>query len=112
MAYKWKPSKSQKREFAERMQNPEEKKAYEDRRQERINKRKSTSKFDYNTAGGFFVPTKIQFDLAFKALMTSLTSEQKDACQQIISGYSLNEKIHHDYIHILNELNREGKIKI
>lgn len=31
----------------------------------------------------------------------------EEACNRVISGYSLNEKIHHDNIHIVNELKCE-----
>ena len=112
MAYKWKPNKSQRKAFALRMQDPQEREAYEERKKEKANKRRASSKFDYNTAGGRYVPTKTQNDIAFKALGLELTQEEQTACDMVMSAYSLNEKTHHDFIHIVNELVRSGKIKI
>ena len=39
MAYKWKQSKSQKKEFAIKMQNPEERASYEDRKNKKAEQR-------------------------------------------------------------------------
>ena len=59
-------------------------------------------------AGGYYVPTKEQHDAAFKCFdELKLTPQQEEACNRVISGYSLNEKIHYDNIHIVNELKRE-----
>lgn len=106
MAYKWKPSKTQRREFAIKMQDPEEKRAYEERKANKRDKMREGSKFDYSTAGGFYVPTQFQYEEALKFKGSKLTDEQDDACNQVMYGYSCQEKIHHDYIHIINELLR------
>ena len=101
--YKWKPSATQKKEFAQRMQNPVEKEAYEKRKEDKIIKRRSTSKFDYDSAGGYYVPTKNQYDFAIKNIHLFKTSEEEDAANQVIAAYTNNEKVHHDCIHIVNE---------
>ena len=109
MSYRWKPSKSARRQFAKNMQNKEFADAYYERKEARAEKRRLGSSFDYNSAGGAYVPTQFQNESAFKFLSSKdLTPEQTDACNQVISGYSCNEKIHHDYIHVLNELIRNN----
>lgn len=107
MSYKWKPSRSQRAAFAAKMQNPDEKAAYEARKQAKADKLTAGSKFDYASAGGEYVPTLHQYEQAVKFMGSSqLTPEQFDACTMVMSGYSSNERIHHDYIHIVNELIR------
>jgi len=108
MSYKWRPSKSQRKEFAIRMQDPDERSAYEERKEAKAEKRRANSSFNYNSAGGNYVPTEFQYKSAIKLLgNNNLTSEQKDACNQVMYGYDCKEKIHHDYIHIINELERK-----
>ena len=102
-AYKWKPSASQRKEFAERMKNPDEKLKYEKDKEEKANKRREKSKFDYNTAGGEYIPTKIQYDFVMKNSNLFNTSEEKDAMNKVIYGYTTKEKVHHDNIHIVND---------
>ena len=111
MAYKWKPSKTARREFAQKMQNDSDfAMQYEQRKVEKEEKRRSTSQFDYNSAGGSYVPTLLQYDFAMKAAFNfDLSDEQMNACNMVLSGYSCNEKVHHDYIHIVNELIRDQK---
>lgn len=59
MRYKWKPTKEQKREFAERMATDTAySEAYHQRKEQRAEKRRSTSKFDYQTAGANTYPQK------------------------------------------------------
>ena len=106
MGYKWKPSKAAKREFAQRMQDPQERAAYEARKQERAAKRRAGSKYDYASAGGAYVPTKSQFEFACKVVGRDSTFETEQACQAVIYGYGNNEKVHHDFIHVVNELIR------
>lgn len=110
MAYKWKPNKSQRREFAQNMQDDEFREAYYARREERVSKKRATSKFDYATAGGRYIPTKHQYNIAFKILKNEINikKELEEACNMVISGYSCNEKVHHDYIHIVNEYYRNN----
>lgn len=105
---KWRPSASQRREFAERMKDPEEREAYYARKEAREEKRRASSKFDYRTAGGMYVPTKEQHDASWRMLLNDpdLTPEQQDAANQVMSAWVNNEKIHHDMIHIVNEWRR------
>lgn len=108
MAYKWKPSKAAKKEFAERMQNPIEAAAYQQRKEDKANKRRKGSKFDYTSAGGEYLPTDYQNKTAFKMVTDSLiTPEQKQAANMVISAFSCNEKTHHDNIHLVNEYARK-----
>ena len=82
--------------------------AYYEAKAEKAAKRRATSKFNYESAGGYYVPTKEQLDAAFKCFdELKLTPQQEEACNRVISGYILNEKIYHDNIHIVNELKRE-----
>lgn len=109
MGYKWKPSKAQRRAFAERMKDPVEREAYEARKAEKERKRREKSKFNYSTAGGDYVATEHQNGVAFSALSGeygTLTKDQENACNMVISAYSIGEKTHHDNIHIVNELFR------
>lgn len=111
MAYKWKPSKSAKRQFAANMQKPEFAQAYYDRREARAEKRRAGSNFDYRTAGGCYTPTRDQHNAAFKFITEhDLTQEQKNACEMVMSAYGLNEKVHHDHIHVVNELRRQYSV--
>jgi hypothetical protein len=102
-AFKWKPSASQRKAFAQRMKDPDEQAAYEKRKQDKADKRRSGSKFDYETAGGHYVPTKAQCDFATNDKHLAKTSEEKAAFNDVIFGYGANEKVHHDSIHIVNE---------
>ena len=110
MRYKWKPSKAQKREFAERMATDTVySEAYHQRKEQRAEKRRSTSKFDYQTAGGEYIPTGSQNKAAFELLNLNPTPEQKEACNMVLYGYSCKEKVHHDFIHLINEYIRNKK---
>jgi len=110
--YKWKPSTSQRKAFAQKMQDPAEKADYEARKQVQADKRRAGSKFDYTTAGGNYVPTSTQYKYAIQFLGgMDLSPDQFNACQMVISGYINNDKIHHDYIHIVNELIRSQNSK-
>lgn len=105
---KWRPNASQRRAFSERMKDPGEKAAYEARKEARAEKRRAGSKFDYEKAGGQYVPTEHQYERAMSFLTDSITDEQREACNIVVSGYACQEKVHHDYIHIVNELIRES----
>lgn len=105
MGYRWKPNASQRRDFAERMKDPEEQKSYEERKRAKNTYSDNPLSFKHKS----FIPTQFQNDQARKFLsMNKLTSEQQDACSQVIYGYGCQEKIHHDYIHIVNELTRNN----
>ena len=111
MSYKWKPSASAKRAFAERMKDPNEALEYEQRKADKAANRRKNSQFDYNSAGGQYVPTKNQYDVAINILMVgnNITEEQKNAANMVIFGYTNNDKIHHDFIHIINEYQRHKR---
>lgn len=102
MGYKWKPSKTARREFAQKMANDSEFSAnYYARKEQKAIKRRSGSSFDYNSAGGSFVPTKAQYDFAMR---NSYNNDAENvAFDMVVWGYSCNEKVHHDFIHVVNE---------
>ena len=108
MAYKWKPSRAQRRDFAQKMQDEDFAREYNERKTEKAQKKRKQSAYNYETAGGQYVPTQNQHDNAFKFLgELSLTDAEQNACNMVISGYVMNEKTHHDHIHIVNELARK-----
>lgn len=96
--YKWKPNASQRHAFAEKMKDPEEKKAYEEQK---------AFKCSYE---GFkdknFVPTKEQHDFCFTHPELFITIEEQDTMNIVCSGFSCNEKVDHNMIHIINEKRR------
>lgn len=109
---KWRPSATARRAFAENMKNEDFANDYHKRREVKAEKRRSVSKFDYTSAGGNYVPTKVQADEAFKFLTSNfsflmMTPEEHEACNAVFSSYGLNEKCDHDSIHIVNELIRK-----
>jgi hypothetical protein len=109
MGYKWTPSRAQRREFAQRMNDSQFAAEYYARKNKQAAKRRSTSKFDYPTAGGYYIPTREQYDAANTFLLTGhLDDSQEDACNQVIYGYTCQERVHHDKIHIVNELRRNN----
>jgi hypothetical protein len=85
------------------MQDPAERAAYEQRKLERANKRRATSKFDYNSAGGMYVPTRVQYDFCMSHLDLFDTPQEMNAANSVISGFACAMKVHHDDIHIVNE---------
>ena len=108
MAYKWKPSASQRRAFAEKMQDPAKAAAYAARKSAKANKRRAGSAFNYEKAGGKYIPTQAQHNEAFRALTEdNLSPAQEEACNLVMSAFALNENVHHDHIHIVNEIMRE-----
>jgi hypothetical protein len=110
MRYKWKPNKAQRIEFAERMATDTAySEAYNESKEQRAEKKRSTSKFDYQTAGGEYIPTESQNKAAFELLNLNPTAEQKEACNMVLYGYSCKEKVHHDFIHLINEYIRNNK---
>lgn len=110
MSYRWKPNATQRREFAARMQDANEREYYERSKREKEEKRRETSSFNYENAGGTYVPTQAQYDYALHNRSMNTSAEHDDACNQVCFGFSCNEKIHHDYIHIVNELIRRKSI--
>ena|ERR1700755_3595641 len=111
MGYKWKPSKTARREFAQKMQNdPEYAAAYNQRKQDKADKRRAGSQFAYASAGGNYIPTAAQHSFCLSHDWSTATPEQVDARNQVLYGFSCQEKVHHDYIHIVNELIRKEAI--
>ena len=109
MSYKWKPSKSAKRAFAEKMQSDNDfARAYNQRKQMKSEKRRASSSFDYDSAGGYYTPTQAQYDGATRLMYSNPTPEQENACNMVMYGYTCKEKVHHDHIHIINEYIRSG----
>jgi len=76
-------------------------------------KSRTTSRFNYSTAGGEFLPTQTQRNVACSMFLSGikLTTEQKEAAQIVISGHESNKKVHHDYIHIVNEFLRTHPVQ-
>ncbi|MBN1969610.1 MAG: hypothetical protein JW870_09605 [Candidatus Delongbacteria bacterium] len=103
MAYKWKPNATQRREFKERMQDPILRAEHEQNKANGAAKKRSSSKFDYESASGYYLPTKIQFDASNRMLFSDVSEEQKTAANNIISAHVCGFKTHHDNIHIVNE---------
>ena len=106
---KWKASKAKRRAFALKMQDPVEAAAYKARKDARATKRRQTSKFDYASAGGSYVPTKAQFDYCMANSSDIMDIDTQTAFNEVMFGYSNSEKVHHDYIHIVNEHIRSNK---
>lgn len=108
MAYKWKPSKSQRAAFAAKMADPEERAAYDARKEAREAKRRAGSRFNYTTAGGSYIPTDMQARSAARFLARpDLTPAERDACNRVVGAYTTQSRIHHDQIHIVNDLTRK-----
>jgi hypothetical protein len=123
MAYKWKPSASQRRAFAEKMQDPDEQAAYQARKQNKADKLRAGSSFDYGSAGGNYVPTQAQYAFCLENMHLAQIQDDKvrngdadpypnnircvDVFNQVMYGFTCQEKVHHDYIHIVNELRRD-----
>jgi hypothetical protein len=105
----WKPNKSQRAEFARKMQDPEYREAYYARKKAREDKRRSGSEYDYTSAGGNYIPTGIQRDAAVKFLEEgNITEDQANSCRMVLSGHDCQTKVHHDHIHRVNELMRHS----
>lgn len=110
MKMKWRPSKKAKREFAEKMQNPEYAIAYYERKRQREERRRAESRFDYRTAGGSYVPTKAQVHFCRSNSHLFTTPEEIEAMNAVLVAYYNSEKVEHDMIHIVNEKIRQLKI--
>lgn len=104
--YKWKPNATQRREFAERMKDPEEQKAYSERKYAKTHYNIDDSR---SFANGSFVPTEMQYKIAINMLNQELSNEEFNAATQVSSAYICQDKTHHDYIHIVNHF-EENKI--
>ena len=107
MAYRWRPNKTQRKEFAQNMQDPEYAEAYYKRQDARAEKRRAGSKFNYESAGGMYIPTKEQYLFAISNPDLFKGGDEESARNEVIYGFSTNEKVHHDYIHVVNEIIRK-----
>ena len=110
MAYKFRPSAAQRKEFAIRMATDAAyAQAYNERKAAKAEKRRASSKFDYATAGGNYVPTQLQHQVACKLMHDAIcTPEQRNACMMVIYGHNFKSAVHHDNIHIVNEFIRNN----
>lgn len=97
---KWRPNAGQKRAFIQRMQDPAEEAAY--------TARKSASRLYDNWKEKDFVPTMEQYNYCMENI-TMATGEQLNALNQVIYGFTCQEKVNHAYIHVVNQL-RRGEI--
>ena len=98
MAYKWKPSKTARREFAIKMQNDTEREAY-------LARKKEKSLYE-NWKDKDFVPTKEQYDFAFVNILRVKDEIHFLHFNMVMSGYSMNDKTNHLYIHTVNQYRR------
>ena len=115
MTYKWKPNATQRREYAKMMNDPIQRAEYEERKREKARKKeeknRAGSRFDYLGAGGNYVPTKEQFDSAYRFISElKLSQEDQLSCSNVMSSFTMNKKCHHDDIHVVNELRRKEVI--
>lgn len=92
------------------MQNPEKREKYEQEKfAKELAKREENreqSKYDYATAGGYYPPTFYQRQTANNMLSKGITAEQREAANTVLSAYYAGISTHHDYIHIVNEFER------
>jgi hypothetical protein len=88
------------------MQDPTFAAAYNERKEAKAEKRRATSQFDYAKAGGCYVPTQAQHDFCLAHIDLFTTPKEMEAANMVMSGYACNDKVHHDYIHIVNEIIR------
>lgn len=104
MSYKWRPSKSQRQEFAQKMQDPEFAAAYNDRKSAK--KQKFYDSLTEENSGSAFVPSRAQHDYAVFDRSMNTTPEHDNACNMVASAFACSMKCDHFYIHIVNELIR------
>lgn len=106
------PSTRKREGFANKMKDPEFIKHYFEKTEKTEIKRRAESEFGPGTVEEYYVPLKIQYDAAIELLSSKICSlEQMAACNQIMFGYTNNEKIHRSYIHKVNEGLLEGSQK-
>jgi|GEM_PF-6456590 len=106
MAYRWKPNASQRRAFSEKMQDPQEKEACENRKASK----RGFENFDKED----FVPSKDQRDYAVKNIhkfdLKNQTEESKinyEAFDQVMQAYDFGHKVPHKLIHIVQTFRRD-----
>lgn len=104
MAYKWRPSASQRRAFAEKMQNDEDfKSSYLQRKAEK--REQFYNSLEKKNTKCFYYVTKEQYNFAMYEASPE-NEEQKQACDMVVSSFAINEKCDHFFIHIVNEMRR------
>jgi len=74
-----------------------------------VNTQEGKSRFSYKTAGGYFIPKYHQYIYSMNHLNASRCTEQIEAMEKVIDGYILQAPIHHDYIHVVNQMIRRGR---
>lgn len=99
--------KHKQKSLQKKMQDPEFAADYYARKAEKAEKKRTGSKYNYSTAGGRYVPTKDQYDFCVRHPELFVTEEEKTAENLVVGAYAVNQKVHHDYIHIVNELIRK-----
>jgi hypothetical protein len=107
MSYKWKPNASQRAAFKERMSTPVGQAEYYTAKQEKAGKRRSKSNFDYETAGGSYIPTEYQARFCIQHDDLFKTIREDTARLEVMMCFDDHCKTHHDNIHIVNEKIRE-----
>lgn len=111
MAFKYKPSATERKDFAEKMANdPQFKADYLARKEAKEDKKRSTSRFNYKGAGGYYLPTKEQYNAASWLRKNSTNTDQLVAAEAVVNCYLLEQPVHHDAIHIINEYIRNSKV--
>lgn len=108
----YRPTAREKRAFAQRMQDPEFAAAYRRKKRDMEEKRRAKSSFDYPGAGGMYIPTREQYMFASGWYHVFETSQERNAADMVIYGYTCREKVDHDHIHIVNEKKRWVKTRI
>lgn len=89
------------------MRDPDEKAEYENRKEEK--KQKFIASFDNKNTGSAYVPTKEQHNFCMFQRPVDMTDSEIEACNHVITGYIMQEKIDHHYIHIVNKLRRNER---
>jgi hypothetical protein len=73
----------------------------------RLRAKLNSSRYDYGSAGGHFIPTEKQSKEAREHLKDEgLSREDSLACKSVILGYELQREVSHDDIHVVNSLTR------
>jgi len=103
--FKWKPNASQRRAFAERMQDSDEQSAYYSR--QLAKKNKFYDSFYHPGSGVECIASKSAHDFCIFDRRGIDTPELEDAANQVVFSFSCNEKIDHYYIHIINSIIRQ-----
>jgi len=101
----WKPTKTQRRNFAIKMQTDSVFAAnYNQRKEEKATKRRAGSEYDYTSAGGEYIPTEAQSDKAYRILIKgeAISTELRNSAELVFSAGMTGCKVHHDHIHKIN----------